>query len=423
MKKCLYKTLSFCPECLAELTADILEEDGMVYMEKSCREHGRCKTVIWEAPGEAYLRWMAYGGIDTASLPQTEEELLRTEGYHCQNASCNGKPPVTAALMVTGRCNLHCPVCFTKPLQYREPEPDFDALCRLLDAYREKAGEGAPLEFCGGEPTVRDDLPALASYAREKGFDYIQLNTNGLRLAQEAAYCRRLTESGITTVYLGFDGFSEDVYRRKYGADLRDSKNRAVINAGNAGLSVVLVPCVMPGVNDGQLGDIIRYAGENMPAVKGVYFQPLSYFGLYDGGEKKRLTIPGLIRRLEAQTGGEIDAEDFLPGNCEHPVCSFQAVYMRRPDGRLAALTHFQEKQPGPDNWKRVREHAKSLWGPKRQNLLSIGGMAFQDAWNYDSMRVGACTIQIIGRKGELVPLCAKYLTSTSGRRIPAADV
>jgi uncharacterized radical SAM superfamily Fe-S cluster-containing enzyme len=314
-------------------------------------------------------------------------------------------------------------VCFTKPLQYREPEPGFDELCRLLDTYREKAGEGAPLEFCGGEPTVRGDLPALASYAREKGFHYIQLNTNGLRLSQEPDYCRCLQESGITTVYLGFDGFTEDVYRRKYGADLSDIKKRAVMNAGNAGLSVVLVPCVIPGVNDGQLGDIVHYAAERMPVGKGVYFQPISYFGLYDGGERKRLTIPGIIKRLEAQTGGEIHAEDFLPGNCEHPICSFQAVYRKKPDGRLAALTHFQEKSMGPDNWKRVREHAKLLWGPKRQNLLTIGGMAFQDVWNYDSMRVGSCTIQIIGRQGTLVPLCAKYLTGASGQRIPAADL
>jgi uncharacterized radical SAM superfamily Fe-S cluster-containing enzyme len=213
------------------------------------------------------------------------------------------------------------------------------------------------------------------------------------------------------------------VYRRKYGADLSDVKKQAAMNAGNAGLSVVLVPCVMPGVNDGQLGGIVRYAAEHMPAVKGVYFQPLSYFGRYDGGERKRLTIPGLIKLLEAQTGGEIRAEDFQPGNCEHPVCSFQAVYRKKPDGRLAALTHFQEKPLGPDNWKRVREHAKSLWGEKQQNLLTVGGMAFQDVWNYDSLRVGRCTIQIIGRQGELVPLCAKYLTSASGRRIPAADL
>lgn len=423
MRRLLYKTYSFCPDCVREITADIVEENGMVYMKKSCGEHGEVKTVIWEAPAESYLRWMAFRGLDIESLPKTEEELRALPGYHCQIDACNGAQPVSAALMVTGLCNLNCPVCFTKSLKHTEPEPTFDMLCWLLDAYKDRAGRGAPLEFCGGEPTTRSDLPALAAYARSIGFDYIQLNTNGIRLARDPDYCNCLKEHGITTVYLGFDGFTKTVFARKYGTDLSEVKNRAVINAGLAGLRVVLVPCILPGVNDDQLGEIISFAIERMPVVKGVYFQPVSYFGHYECGERKRITIPRILECIKTQTNGKIDPLDFLPGNCEHPLCSFQGVFIKRPDGRLTALTHMKEKQLSCDNYKRVREHAKSLWAGELQNLLTIGGMAFQDAWNYDSMRAARCTIQIIGRQGDLVPLCAKYLTSSTGQRIPAADI
>ena len=48
----------------------------------------------------------------------------------------------------------------------------------------------------GGEPTVRDDLPQIITEARAIGFTFFQLNTNGIRLAEEPAYLEKLQAAG-----------------------------------------------------------------------------------------------------------------------------------------------------------------------------------------------------------------------------------
>ena len=50
--------------------------------------------------------------------------------------------------------------------------------------------------------------------------------------------------------------------------------------------------------------------------------------------------------------------------------------------------------------------------------MLTIGGMAFQDAWNIDILRIMSCSVQIIGWDNKMIPLCSKYLTSCSGEKI-----
>lgn len=387
-------------------------------MEKSCLTHGDYQALIWQDNSRNYLRWLQCGGLDIGRLAQSPEEVRLEPDFFCGSRLGHPVKPCSAALMVTNRCNADCPVCFTRSYAEDVYEPDLSELQSMLVFYIEKAGEGAPLEFCGGEPTVRKDLPEVASMARAMGFDYIQLNTNGIALSASADYCRTLKSSGITTVYLGFDGVTAAPYYRKYGRDLLQIKKQAVVNCRAAGLAVVLVPCVIPDVNDRELGDIIRFAKENIPTVKGVYFQPISYFGICPLNERPRITIPEILRLIEKQTDGEIPADSFLPGNYEHPQCSFGGYYLLNVDGRLCALTRFKPREYSPEAYMRIRAATKKTWRPNEQKYLTIGGMAFQDAWNCDLARVNRCSIQIIGRDRCMIPLCGKYLTNEAGKKL-----
>ena len=64
---------------------------------------------------------------------------------------------------------------------------------------------------------MREDLPEIIHMGREKGFTFFQLNTNGIRLAQEAGYSRKLKKAGLNTVFLQFDGVTDDVYQTLRG--------------------------------------------------------------------------------------------------------------------------------------------------------------------------------------------------------------
>lgn len=416
MERFLYKTKSVCPVCLREIYADVQEKEDGIYMEKTCPEHGAVSTLIWADTGEGYMKWLSYGGISTDELPRTEEEVDKaTSGKDFACDACQS--PASAALMTTNRCNMNCPVCFTRDKKEPLHEPSLDECRRLMENYRRLAGEDALIEFCGGEPTVREDLCELAKTAKDMGFDYIQLNTNGIKLAASEDYCRALRQSGVTTAYLGFDGVTDKPYFAKYGRSLLDIKKRAVKNCAAAGLAVVLVTCVIPGENDSQLGDILRFAGENMPTVKGVYLQPISYFGIYPEDKIRRITIPDVLKSLSEQHG-DISVRDFGPGSYDHAQCSFNACYMLDKSGHLRPLTRFSPRTIEADAVHRLRRNLKSTWLPGDKKMLTIGGMAFQDGWNIDLMRVQKCSIQILQKDGKLIPLCSKFLSGCSGGKL-----
>ena len=412
----LYKTKSVCPVCLKTVYADIVERSDGIYMDKSCDKHGPFSTLIWADRAENYLRWLDYGLVDTAALPQTQAEADRAlEGLSFSGCACS--LPSSSALMTTNRCNMGCPVCFTRDKKEPLHEPSLAECEKLMRNYREKAGQDAAIEFCGGEPTVREDIFELAGLARDLGFGLIQLNTNGVKLAESGEFCRKLRESGVTTVYLGFDALHEEPYYAKYGKPMLETKLRAVENAAAAGFAIVLVCCVIPGENDGDLGAIVDYAREHMPAVKGVYFQPISYFGIYPPDRIRRITIPDVIRRLAAQHP-DVHVEDFGPGSYDHAQCSFNGAYMQDKSGRLRPLTRFSRRRPEPGAVHRVRSGLVNTWTPSGRRTLTIGGMAFQDAWNIDLMRVKRCSIQIIQKDGQLIPLCTKYLSGVQGDKL-----
>ena len=147
--KLIYKTKSVCPHCLRTVYADIVERADGIYMDKACPEHGQFSTLIWAGNEREYLRWLDFGCIDISTLPRTEEAVERAlAGAAFTDCAC--QKPASAALMTTNRCNMGCPVCFTRDKKEGLHEPDLAECERLLRLYRETAGEDAAIEFCGG---------------------------------------------------------------------------------------------------------------------------------------------------------------------------------------------------------------------------------------------------------------------------------
>lgn len=424
-RRVIGETVSLCPVCLKRIPASIIENSGSVYMEKTCFEHGRSMTLLWRDDAESYLNWIAFGDPDLASCRSSARQWDGDKGcpFDCGLCSEHLRDTCSAAIMTTSKCDLSCSFCFTSS---QEPHlPSLGEIRAMYEFYRQ-AADGSngkyPVELCGGEPTTRDDLPEIVAIGRDMGFDYIQVNTNGVRIGRDEEYLFRLKEAGLTTVYLSFDGVSDGPYERIAGRRLFDIKVQALANCERARIAVVLVPLVVPGVNDDQLGAIVQFAKERVPTVKGVFFQPVSYFGKCPVAcqpvDNDRITIPDVLSGLEAQTHGEVRKMDFVPPRCEHPLCSFHGFFFVGRDGSLKATTKFQPRNTvsEPESW--VRRFTKRFWTYNQDMYLTVGGMAFQDAWNVDLHRLKRCTIHIVLRERKLVPLCAKYLTSASGARL-----
>lgn len=435
MSKVFASTKSVCPVCLKVIDANkTVGADGFIHMEKSCPEHGDFDTLIWEGGIVDYLKW------DQSPLGDNAPKVTRSAEKGCpsdcglceehQSAGC------CVLLEITKRCNLHCPVCFASAGEGEGHDPGLEEIAVWYDKLMANGGP-FNIQLSGGEPTVRDDLPEIVALGKERGFSYFQLNTNGLRLANEAGYAELLAKSGVSCAFLQFDGLRDADYVVLRGAKLLETKLRAVDNCRKAGLPVVLVPTVAPGVNDDEVGDILRFAVEHMPYVRGVHFQPISYFGRCGLSEpERRLTIPRMLKNIEEQSGGLMLREHFGGGGAESSYCSFHASYSRRSDGSLRALPR-RRSQCCCTTSSEARDFVSTRWSGGKtldvgenpdsldeflaqavENTFTVSGMVFQDAGNLDLERLRRCYICEFDPERVLVPFCAYNLTDINGKSL-----
>jgi 7,8-dihydro-6-hydroxymethylpterin dimethyltransferase len=137
-----------------------------------------------------------------------------------------------AIIDITNRCNLKCPVCFANANYAGYVyEPTMEQVIGMLENLRAtKPVPAQALQFSGGEPTIRKELPDMVRKAKELGFNHVEVNTNGLRLSQDVEFAKELKEAGVSTIYLQFDGLTSDVYKYIRGVDLLDIKMKAIEN-------------------------------------------------------------------------------------------------------------------------------------------------------------------------------------------------
>lgn len=419
-------TLSICPVCRKQTEARLVKKKSGWYMEKSCHEHGSFSTVVWRGAPELN-EWDKY-----SQPAENEQPPCPTAcglcSRHLQSTCC-------VLVEVTSRCNLSCGFCFAESGNSsgdNEKTPE-----ELYNIFRELVEGGRSfLQLSGGEPTVRDDLPEIVAAAKAAGCDSLQLNSNGIRLGRDREFTKKLADAGLSFVFMQFDGMDDEVYKKLRNRPLLQEKLDAIRVCDEFGLGVTLVPTVVPGVNDGQIGDIIKFAVKNSPAVRGVHFQPVSYFGRYPEAPKNsdRITLPEVVSAIESQTGGLVRVTDLAPSCCDHPRCGFHGDFVVLPD-RLLALTRNSGSQdsccskPASDEALRNRRFVSRRWkrdgsvksdNPDMRDMdaflarvkshgFTITGMAFQDAYNLDITRLRRCSLHVYDN-GKIVPFCSYYI-------------
>lgn len=330
----LKKTKSLCPECMRVIEAEVVEEDGKAVIRKECLEHGSFKDVYWS--DVRLYRWAEKFGRVGKGIENPRTKESKGCPFDCGICPNHKSHTILGIIDVTNRCNMRCPVCFANAAAAGYVyEPTFEQIVGMIRNLRENRPVPAPgLQLSGGEPTVRDDLPDIVRAAKEAGFPHVEVNSNGLRLAQDLNFVKGLAGAGVSTIYLQFDGVTPEPYKITRGQDVFGYKLKAIENCRRAGLrSVVLVVTLVKGVNDHQVGDIIRFAIENMDVVKCVNVQPVSFAGRISQRqrEKWRITIPDFLKAVEEQTGGQIAVSDFYPVPCIVPISLFVEAYKGKP--------------------------------------------------------------------------------------------
>jgi MoaA/NifB/PqqE/SkfB family radical SAM enzyme len=218
----------------------------------------------------------------------------------------------------------------------------FGDCCRAIDAYVAAEGRPEVLQLSGGEPTIHPDFLEIFKYACAQPIDIVMINTNGIRLARDPALLEAVAENKHRAeIYLQFDSFEDSAYRQLRGESLVETKLQAIESLGAAGMRTILVCTVQTGVNEHELGKIVRFAQER-PWITGVSFQPASYVGraVLPTELERRITFPDVIRRIAEQCPDVWRETDFTPLPCAHPN-AHTLTYAYRSGGTVVPLARF----------------------------------------------------------------------------------
>lgn len=331
-----HRTYSLCPETRKVVQAVIWEKDGNVWISKKCPEG--IITDLYYEDVEMYRHFKKWRFTEKKLLSFNVENSGLNCPFDCGLCARHLSHTSLLNVVLTNRCDLSCWYCFFYAKEGQPIyEPTIGQIRMMLRNAKHEKGIGAnAVQFTGGEPTLRDDLIEIIKTAREEGYDHIQLNTDGIRLAFEPEFVKELKKAGVNTFYLSFDGMTPQTNWKNHWEIPLIFEN--IRKAGGPG--IVLVPTTIRNVNDHELGAMINFGLNHLDIVRGVNFQPISLVGRVPKKERQRfrITIPGAIKKIEEQTNGAIAKEDWYPIPIAGHIARFFEMFTEK---RYYMTSHF----------------------------------------------------------------------------------
>jgi 7,8-dihydro-6-hydroxymethylpterin dimethyltransferase len=337
----LGQTVSLCATCLAPVPAKVIEEDGAIYFQKRCRQHGVQKVLISTDP--TYFR-QCLDWIKPGDRPMDFQTRI-AEGcpYDCGLCPDHEQHSCLAIIEVNQTCNLTCPVCFADSAPDRPGTRSLAEVNAMLDALVASEGEPDLVQISGGEPTLHPQIIDILQAAKSRPIRHLMLNTNGIRIARDPAFVAELArlKPGFE-VYLQFDSLNPEALKTLRGADLTRIRQQALENLEAAGISTTLVAVIRKGLNDHEVGAIIDHA-LGWSCVRGVTFQPIQDAGRNEGFDPARdRTVLSDIRSRIIDHGGPFGAADLIPLPCNpESIC---VAYGLRQGRKVQPITGLLPK-------------------------------------------------------------------------------
>src|SRR5690348_383547 len=332
------QTTSLCETCLALVPTKIKIVGNEVWYEKRCDRHGVQSTLV--SSDAAYWRrckdYIKPGDKPLAFQNRTEFGCP----YDCGLCPDHEQHSCLALIEINEHCNLTCPTCFASSSPARSGQRSLAEVETMLDLLVASEGEPDLLQISGGEPTLHPQILDILRAARRRPIRHLMLNTNGIRIASDPDFVAALAEmKRAFEVYLQFDALSKEALQTIRGADLRRVRERALEALERAGISTTLVCVIRKGVNDGEIGDVLRYA-QSWSCVRGVTFQPVQDAGRNEGFDPtaNRIVLSE-IRRAIIDQWGVFGEDDLIPLPCNPDAISIG--YGLRAGAEVRPLTRL----------------------------------------------------------------------------------
>jgi uncharacterized radical SAM superfamily Fe-S cluster-containing enzyme len=331
-----------------------------------------------------------------------------------------------------------------------------DDLKRRIQGVVDRKGGIEILQLSGGEPTLHPQFFELLRWLQDHPkIDYVMLNTNGVRVAGDEAFARKLGAAfryGSFQLYLQFDGVQKPGQQLLRGADLRATRERCLERCRKMNIPVTLAMTVTP-ENLPFLWDAIDF-GLKFKNVRGICFQPMFGSGRIPNHSKvqspkskvengvshpncddighgtldfelHRLNTADIILAAVGQSSGKLRFDDFTPLPCGDPNCA-AIGYLLKIGGQIRSVSDFID-------FKNVQGFLGTKVRYKLEDLMKCGCDSeplgellkqfeldethtfrlfikpFMDAATWDQDRIDRCCTHVIRPDGKLDSFCRYY--------------
>jgi 7,8-dihydro-6-hydroxymethylpterin dimethyltransferase len=447
--KLLKRTTSRCPACSSRCPAEVwqtMETPARVFLKRTCRSHGAISVCI---ASDARFYWLAKGNPHNSECECGPISCSSPDGRNRGTLGRNANPgealgvqeklaTCLALIEIVNSCNLSCPTCYAdSPSGANAPvnAVPVENLKARIQGVVDRKGSIEVLQLSGGEPTLHPEFFQLLRWIQEHpGIDYVLLNTNGIRIAQDPAFADELATAfhyGRFQLYLQFDGVQEAGQQFLRGRDLRKLRNRCIERCAAMHVPITLAMTVTR-QNLSFLWDAIEF-GLRWPHVRGISFQPMFSTGRVPQNitHRDRLNTADIILAAVAQSSGQIRFEDFTPLPCGDPNCA-TIGYLLKVGGQIRSISEFidfgaiqtflgDKIRYKLEELTRCGCESEPLGALLKQFELNeshtfrLFVKPFMDALTWDEDRIDRCCTHVIRPDGKLDSFCRYYSNFSGG--------
>jgi uncharacterized radical SAM superfamily Fe-S cluster-containing enzyme len=451
MKKEIFinSTLAYCTNCnQSEITRIVARQDG-VFMERMCSEIGVQSTKIAADYNWYMERVVTEQEIETIENPLKSKEGCPKDCGPCEWHTSSLKLPVFS---ITNDCNMNCPICFT----YNRPDKKYyksnAETEKIIQTIKNRSKNIQLINMTGGEPTCHPNLFEIIQTVKNNGINRITMNTNGLRIAEDFEFAKKIKESGVHLV-LSLDTLDKEKSKIIHGVDCTEEKLKALETIEKLNIPITILPVCIKGVNENDVSEIVnKYITK--PFVRSITIQNMTFTG--ENGKEFEPREHITIDEVESLISDEkhIKQNDFFSLGSYHPLCYSAAIYISYKE-KLYSLTKIFSKEElfdltknsyyldyQQDFSKKFLDGINNLWAsgadedyikklkeifniihPRDKKLTSTEQTKLleemiklvyihphMDEDNFDIDRVSRCGDLVPDESGKLVPACAYNL-------------
>lgn len=436
--KLLKRTTSRCPACRAPCPAEVWRTGGIpsqVLLKKTCAEHGESTICI---ASDSRFYWLAHGKSGNACCASNGSPA-GTLGRNASPGDALGiqerLSTCLALIEIVNSCNLACPTCYADSPIGSGPRVEavpLEDLKLRIQGVIDRKGKIEILQLSGGEPTLHPEFFELLRWLHDNpGIQYVLLNTNGVRIANDDDFARELGKTfryGAFQLYLQFDGPQSEGQTFLRAIDLREHRRRCLERTAEMNIPVTLAMTVTR-ENLPFLWNAIEF-GLQWPHVRGICFQPMFGSGRIPAqragnGAGARLNTADIILAAVGQSSGRLRFEDFTPLPCGDPNCA-TIGYLLKVEGEIRSISDFI-------NFEAVQGFLSDRVRYNLQDLMRCGCESeplgkllkqfeldethtfrlfvkpFMDASTWDEDRIDRCCTHVIRPDGKLDSFCRYY--------------